>query len=209
MSVMTEPTVRATDSGQAGPASVERGILHYLGLGLSGGLLALLLLMAGAVIVVPAVTGATPYTVLTSSMEPRLPPGTLIVDRPTSTDEIRVGDVITYQLASGKPVVVTHRVAAITTTDTGAKLFTLKGDNNSLPDADLVLPAQVRGKLWYSVPWIGWVNNVVTGPARGWLIPGLAFALFLYAGYMAMSALVGFLKKGRESRAAANDSDLP
>ncbi len=187
----------------------EHGILHYIGLGLSGGLLGLMLLLAAAVIVVPAVTGSTAYTVLTSSMEPKLPPGTLIVDRPVVTEDIRVGDVITYQLESGKPSVVTHRVSAITTTDTGAKLFTLKGDNNSQPDADLVLPAQIRGTLWYSVPLVGWVNVLVSGPARGWVIPVLAGGLFAYAGFMGASALAGHLTKRRDTVAARNQSDLP
>ncbi|MEQ1738000.1 MAG: signal peptidase I [Rhodoglobus sp.] len=189
--------------------ATERGLLHYLGLGASAGLLGIMLLIAGAVIVVPAATNSTTYTVLTSSMEPKLPPGTLIVSSPVAIEDIRVGDVLTYQLESGKPTVVTHRVTAITTTGTGSKLFTLKGDSNSLPDANLVLPEQVRGKLWYSVPFIGWVNNIVTGPARGWLLPALAFGLFLYAGYMVASYVAAQLKKRRLVSAAVKDSDLP
>ncbi len=182
------------------PQRAERSLLHYIGLGLSGGLLAFLLLIAAAVVVVPAATGSTPYTVLTSSMEPSLPPGTLIIDRPVATDDIRVGDIVTYQLESGKPVVVTHRVTAISTTDTGDKIFTLKGDNNSLPDANPVVAEQIRGEVWYSVPLIGWVNNLISGATRGWVVPALAFGLFLYAGYMVAGATIASVKKKRLAR---------
>ena len=61
-----------------------------LGLGISGGLLALVLLLAGMVVLVPAVSGSTPYTILTSSMEPGLPPGTLVIDGPVA--KIGAGD---------------------------------------------------------------------------------------------------------------------
>ncbi len=64
----------------------------------------------------PRLGGATPYTVLTSSMEPEYPPGTLVVVRPVPIEEIGIGDVITYQLESGEPTVVTHRVVGLSTT---------------------------------------------------------------------------------------------
>ncbi len=65
-----------------------------------------------ALIVVPLLGGARPYTVLTSSMEPTYPPGTLVVVRTTDASRLPVGTVVTYQLESGQPDVVTHRVVA-------------------------------------------------------------------------------------------------
>ena len=61
-------------------------------------------------VVVPRLGGATPYTVLTGSMRPGMPPGTLVVVRPIEPDQIATGMVVTYQLRSGDPTVVTHRV---------------------------------------------------------------------------------------------------
>ncbi len=37
-----------------------------------------------------------------SSMIPKFPPGTLLVDTPTKPNDLRVGDVATYQIASVK-----------------------------------------------------------------------------------------------------------
>jgi signal peptidase len=180
-----------------------RGLLYYIGVGLSGGLLAFVVLIGVLVIVVPAATGSTPMTVLTGSMEPTYPPGTLIIVQPIDAQDIRIGDPITYQIESGKDAVVTHRVIAITNSTDGEVRFTTKGDANGAADAAEVQPVQVKGKVWYSIPWIGYINNLVGGESRGLLIPVLAIGLFLYAGYMLASGIAG---AARKRRAAASHS---
>ncbi len=181
-------------------AQRSRGLFYYLGLGLSAGLLAFLGLVGTLVILVPAVTGSTPMTILTGSMEPTYPPGTLIIVKPVAVDAIRIGDPITYQLKSGEPEVVTHRVVAISSASVGL-LLTTRGDNNAVDDPTPVLPVQVRGTVWYSVPYIGYVNTVVNGDNRSWIVPLSAVALFAYAGWMFTSGIVQSLRRKRRQRA--------
>jgi signal peptidase I len=190
-------------SGSRG-AHKRKGVLHYIGVGLSFGLLALIALIAVLVIALPMLTKSTPYTVLTSSMTPTYPAGTLVIVKPTDVQQIKIGDVVTYQIASNQPAVVTHRVIQVVepTTADGTVSFITKGDANSLPDAKPVKPVQVRGVVWYAVPFIGWVNNIVNGGARGVIIPIVAGALFLYAGFMAASAVVDRRRKARAAAAA-------
>ena len=176
-----------------------RSNCHYLRLGLSWGLLLLVIALAGVVILVPAATGAVPLTILTSSMEPTLPPGTLVVSRPTSMDQIHLGSVVTYQLEPGRPALVTHRVVEVRAASDGRHTFVTKGDNNSAPDAAVVQEAQVRGAVWYSVPLLGYVSTAVNGQSRAWLIPTIATALFAYAGYMVLSTVVGARRRKRMS----------
>jgi len=178
----------------------ERGLIHYLAVGLSAGLLALTVLIAVVSVIIPLAIGATPMTVLTGSMIPTYPPGTLVIVAPVSPDTIRIGDPITYQLVSGEPAVVTHRVTAISHDSTGRELFTLKGDNNAAADATLVLPAQVRGKVSYSLPWIGYVNTFVSGSNRALIVPIIAGGLFVYAGFVMTSAVVASARKRRRAR---------
>ncbi len=194
-----------TDEAATQDAPRERGLWGYIGLGLSWGLLALVSLVAALVVVVPAVTGSTPYTIITSSMEPSYPPGTLVIVRPVEADDIRIGSVITYQLESGKPEVVTHRVIEIIQPSVAgdAPRFVTKGDANGAPDSEPVMEVQIRGEVWYSVPWIGWVNNVVNGDMRSVIIPIVAGVLFLYAGYQVVSAL---MQRRRDRRAGQDDS---
>jgi signal peptidase len=140
-------------------------------------------------------------------MEPRFPPGTLVIIKPADVGTIEVGDVITYQIESGKPGVVTHRVVGLTTGGDGSVLFTTKGDNNDAEDPAQVLPVQVQGKLWYSVPWIGYVSTAVNGEHNAWIVPALIVLLFLYAGYMAASWAVSAIRTKRRSTATIGEKN--
>lgn len=140
-------------------------------------------------VLVPRLGGATPYTVLTGSMRPNCPPGTLIVAKPIDTDDVRVGDVVTIQLESGKGSYVTHRVVDITAELSGEQRFQTKGDANDVPDSELRRSEQIRGKLWYSVPYLGYVNNLLTGKQRQAAVYAVAAALLIYAGYMFISSI--------------------
>jgi signal peptidase len=188
----------------------ERGLLHYLGIGLSAALLIFVAFVAALVVVVPAATGSTPYTILTTSMEPTYPPGTLIIVKPSDPQAIRVGDVVTYQVKSDEPEVITHRVIQIVhSSDPDAELrFVTQGDNNGSPDGE-IRAVQIRGVVWYAVPWIGYINNLVNGDARAVVIPLVAIALFGYAGWMIVSGLLGRRRKREaQARRAALEAEL-
>lgn len=96
-------------------------------------------------VLVPRLAGATPYTVLTGSMSPGLPAGSLVVVRPVAPDAVGVGAVITYQLESGEPAVATHRVVAVETAINGDLAFVTQGDANEVADAEPVRPVQIKG----------------------------------------------------------------
>ena len=163
----------------------------------------LVLGIAALAIVIPAVVGGTALTVLTQSMEPKLPPGTLIIIRPTPINDIKIGDVLTYQIKPNEPEVVSHRVISRSVDTMGRTTFITKGDNNDLPDSPAVQAAQIKGTLWYSIPWLGYVNNLVGGQGRTLVIPLAAVALFVYAGYMVASSVASSRKKKRAAGLAA------
>ena len=198
----TLETAPDTNLGESAATPVqapkERGLLYYIGLGASAALLIAVVMLALVLIVVPKVAGATPLTVLTASMEPLYPPGTLIYVLPVKPAQIRLGDVITYQIESGNPAVISHRVIAINSPADGKRTFILKGDNNSNPDQAAVLPVQIRGRLWYSVPLLGWVNSALNGSNRSWIVDLAAAALFAYAGYMIISGTVSAARKRKK-----------
>lgn len=148
------PAHRSTSSNRT-------GLLGQTGKSMAFVFLLLMILAALVLIVVPRVTGSTTYTVLTSSMEPGYPPGTLLVIKPQSFDSLRTGDVVTYQIESGKPDVITHRIVSLGVTQKGERTLIAKGDNNSQQDREPVREVQVRGKLFYAVPYAGFVANAV------------------------------------------------
>lgn len=150
--------------------------------------------LVGAAVVVPRLSGATPYTVLTGSMAPSYPPGTLVVVRPVDIADVRPGDVVTFQVESGRRTVATHRVIGIGWNADGEKVLRTKGDANEAADATPVRGVQLRGEVWYSLPWIGRLN-VLMSPAQIELLVRLAATvLFLYAGGVALS---GWQKRPR------------
>lgn len=166
-----------------------RAVLRLTGRGLAAAVLvaAGVALLLG--VLVPRVAGATPYTVATGSMEPSLGPGTLVVARPVDPATVATGDVLTYQLRSGEPTVVTHRVVGVGTTAGGERAFVTRGDANEVADATPVRAVQVRGTVWYAVPWLGHVSSLASGQQRQMLGAVVAVGLFGYAGWLVVGEL--------------------
>ncbi|WP_421734772.1 signal peptidase I [Cellulomonas sp.] len=179
---------RTSDEDRLGVVRVLTGMI-------SGMALAAAVLVALVLIVVPLALGATPYTVLTGSMRPSMPPGTLVVSRPVPADEIHLGDVVTYQLVSNEPGVVTHRVVGVGSTAEGERQLLTRGDANNVDD-EPVRAVQVRGVVVYSVPFLGYLNTWVGVNRPGWLLKAVAGALILYG-----LALVGAGVRERFRRA--------
>jgi signal peptidase len=178
-------------------AADEKSLVYYLGVAVSAAVLVIVVALAFLVIVLPLAVGGNALTVLTSSMAPKYPAGTLIVTKPTPVDEIRVGDVLTYQIASGSPAVISHRVITRTISTDGETTFITKGDNNADADPEPVREVQVKGTLWYAIPQLGWVNNAISGESRGILVPVVSGGLFAYAAYLFVSAAVARRKRRR------------
>lgn len=88
--------------------------------------------------------------VLTASMEPELPVGSLVIVAPAKMDNIKIGDDITYSLSSSDSF-VTHRVIEI---DRASKSFITKGVNNESPDGPVSFD-NVLGTVKFSIPKLG------------------------------------------------------
>ncbi len=166
------------------------------------GLAAAVVTVAGAALLVgvllPRLAGATPYAVATGSMAPALDIGALAVVRPVDAASISTGDVVTYQLRSGRPEVATHRVVGVGTTVGGDRTFVTQGDANSVPDDEPVHEVQVRGTLWYAVPLLGHVSSLASGQQREAVGTALAVGLLGYAGLLVIRE-VRARRKGGEA----------
>jgi len=151
-------------------------------------------------VVVPRLAGGTAYVIETGSMRPDLPPGTLVVVRPGDPAAVAVGDVVTYQPRSGDPTVVTHRVETVGYDGTGGVRWQTRGDTSDVADPDWVLPAQLRGEVWYAVPYLGYAGALLTGDQRGLLTGLLVLGLVGYGLVQFRGALVE--RRGRRKARA-------
>ncbi len=111
----------------------------------------LLLLVALATVVVFAIGPRTgkyrTLTVLSGSMRPLFDPGDSIIVRPVPLDDLRVGDVITYNIPVEDNRVVTHRVVKLTRQRGANPVVITKGDANNTRDS---WEAQLQG----STAWV-------------------------------------------------------
>ncbi len=128
--------------------------------------------------------GKTAFTVQTNSMAPTFEKGDLIyVNTDFNTDDIAVGDVITFQAlidvtGDGEPewVYNSHRVIAIEEDVNGYLHFVTKGDNNATQDDTTVHESQVIGI------WTGKVTKNLGGIIDGivgFLKSGTGFFIFI------------------------------
>lgn len=194
---MTAPAV-----DEALPGHPARSVVGWIGQVFAWLVILVVVSVLAVAVLIPRLGGATPYTILTGSMRPDLPPGTLVVVKPIDAEKIGVGSVVTYQLESGKPTVVTHRVVSAGIDGRGEPTFTTQGDANSAPDAKPVMPVQIKGKVWYSVPYLGHVNNEITGKERHMTTVIVVSFLLLYAAYMFTSSLRDRLRISRHRAAS-------
>ncbi len=98
-------------------------------------------------------------TVESGSMEPALPVGSALILRKTASNNVHVGDIITFS-RPGSSVRETHRVVGmdVTSDDTA---FITKGDANPLPDSWRV---PVSGTGWvyqFQVPYLGYLLSLI------------------------------------------------
>lgn len=93
-----------------------------------------------------------PLVVATGSMEPIMYAGDMVLVKRVNVKDLKVGDIVQYKKDN---VFIFHRIIEIIEEIEGT-FYRTKGDNNSVPDSELVKPESVRGIVFYTVPKIGW-----------------------------------------------------
>jgi len=114
------------------------------------------------------------YTVMSGSMKPAISVGSIVVVK--QVNNYHVGDIITYknsqQISSNDTT--THRIKAEETSGE-YRNFVTKGDANNVEDADKIFEYQVIGKVYFSVPIVGYIFAYIK------TLPGLMLLIFIPA----------------------------
>jgi signal peptidase len=179
------------------PMTVVRSALQWM---LRLLLVAIIGLAAAAVailIVIPRATHGVALTVLTGSMTPEIPVGSVVIDRPVDPGTLKVGDIATYQAEPGVETYITHRVVAIHT-DTDPVTFTFKGDANRGADIDPIPATAIRGQVWFHVPYLGTIRDGLQSHGTRGLT--LAAVLVLLGGYSIVQIVGGVRDSRRRKR---------
>lgn len=95
------------------------------------------------------IPGFNSFTVLTGSMEPLVPVGSVVYVY--KSGYYSPGDIISFE--AGK-INVTHRITGIVRKD-GQVFYQTKGDANSSVDSELVNPKNITGEIVFHLPYAG------------------------------------------------------
>jgi len=100
--------------------------------------------------------GFSVLRVVTPSMVPELPVGSLIIIRQTDPQDLEVGQIATYLREDGDSVTVTHRIYRIERDDNGnPDGFILRGDANQTLSHQVVPNEAILGRVVFSSYGIG------------------------------------------------------
>lgn len=108
--------------------------------------IAVILAVVGMVIL--PMFGIKPYVVLSGSMEPAIPAGSVAWIDVNDTD-VEKGDVVAYLPESGS-LYVTHRIV-----DEKGDRYVFKGDANETVDLNTVGQEQIYGQYRFCIPGLG------------------------------------------------------
>lgn len=102
-------------------------------------------------------SGAKGYAVVTDSMAPQIRKGSVVFVKHVEFDKLRENDIVTVAFPDSEGC-FTHRIISI---DYDAEVFKTKGDANEKEDPQPSMKEQLIGKLWYSVPLLGYISIFV------------------------------------------------
>ena len=117
-------------------------------------------------------------TVLSGSMEPAIHTGSVVVIKPVS--DYKVGDVITFSLGSKTQIPTTHRITEIRVAS-GEMVYKTKGDANNSEDSTEVFQRDIVGKVYFSIPYLGYLVDFVQKPF-GLMLVVVIFSLIVISG---------------------------
>lgn len=121
-------------------------------------------------------------TVLTGSMEPAIPVGSIVITKEQSSYEME--DIISFQ---EEGAIITHRIISI-----DRERYITKGDANNVADTEEVQQKQILGKVILTIPLLGYLVMWLMSPVG-------IISLFIIIG-------IWYIATGR-NRGAGNEKE--
>ncbi len=154
----------------------------------------------------PSAFGYDRYVITGGSMSGTFEKGSIAFEKQVPAEQLRVGDVITYQppADSGVSTLVTHRIVGIRTWE-GRKLLRTKGDANDSKDPwEFYLTGSSQPVVRWTVPYVGYAFVALADRTVRILAIGIPAALI---GLVALLDLVRALRRPRP--APPTDAAIP
>ena len=138
-------------------------------------LLALLVLLC-VPLTVPRFLGYQVYSVISGSMEPAIPVGSLVYISQMEPGDVQAEDVIAFYGGRDSAAIITHRVVE---NQVLMGQFITKGDANQAADINPVPYSSFIGKVARSIPHAGSLAEIIAGREGKMAAAGLIIAAVL------------------------------
>ena len=163
-------------------------------------IIGILLIMGGVFFILSyQIGGFRAFIVSSSSMEPAIPTGSLLITQYASPHTLQRGDTITFLPPTKEKEFVTHRIIkAYHQKDLST--FVTKGDNNNNEDPWKLAGGAIVGKVMVTIPYLGYLFSFTQSKL------GIFFFILLPAVYIIIDELYSVMKTVREHRATKKAS---
>ena len=143
-------------------------------------LLVAIVVVVGTILLLPVVPiegNIETKVVLSGSMEPAVHVGSVIVLRPQS--EYYENDIVTFGDDTANKIPTTHRIVE-SRIQSDTTYFVTKGDSNDDPDPREITERDIKGKVLFSIPLLGYLIDFAKRPigfALLIIVPGAIIVL--------------------------------
>lgn len=125
---------------------------------------------------VPRFAGIDQYVVISGSMEPAIPVGSMVYSAQTDPSTLEPGDIIVFYSNEAGDTPVTHRVVENHVAD--GEVIT-KGDANAQNDLSPIVYSNILGKLVLHIPMLGYIAAPL-----GTMMGKIAMGCVILAAYL-------------------------
>jgi len=144
----------------------------------------------------PRLLGMNFFTIYSGSMNSAIPVGSVVMVRPVEVSHIEVGDIIAFKTGTGADETVVHRVVEVIN---GSNSFSLRtaGDGNPSPDGNAVLGENIVGRVYFHLPFLGYLSDFVRNKLGYILLVGVPGILIISLEIKNIIIQLGLMKKSR------------
>lgn len=170
----------------------KRGTAQWISVccSMAGTVLLILLVSSCLPLTVPRLFGLRIYSVVSGSMEPAIPTGSLVYIREIDPEDVKAGEVVAFYGTQDDAAVITHRV--VENRLMMGELIT-KGDANPADDRTPVDYERLIGRVVRFIPGAGRAAELLTSSF------GKALAGGTIAAAVILQVLSGAVKAGKDN----------
>ena len=110
-------------------------------------------------VAVVTICGAKGYSIASNSMKPELQKGDVVFVKATPFEKLEKGDIVTVEFKVKDGTTYTHRIVSI---DYDKKEISTAGDATGLVDQETATVDQIKGRVWFSIPLLGYLSLWLT-----------------------------------------------